>query len=438
MVKSFVLSAFVLILAGAAAEAVELPQFAEAEHLGVASCSSAQCHGAVVDESDSSRSPLLNEYRTWLRHDRHAQAWKVLGNETSQRIARNLGLGDPREADLCLDCHADNVPPGRRGERFQISDGVGCEACHGGAGPWIRSHTSPEAKHAENVANGMYPTDRAETRAALCVSCHLGNARKPLTHRLMAAGHPRTTFELDTFTHIQPAHFLPNERYRERKEVPSAVQLWAVGQAVAVQQYMAWLEHPTRSRDGAWPEFALYDCYSCHHSMGAQPLTPAASLGLRQGLPRLNEIRILLYGEALAAAGAADAERFERDLRRLNATLGSGGKATAGLAATLREHATRSVERFRAWDPEPPVLRRLLASLSSADKARYYRTYTSAEQVTMAAQAVVSTLARRADESETKPLQQSLDELFAATEQDERFRPETFGAALADLRAGVR
>ena len=121
-------------LAGATVEAAaQTPATPPADgvHLGVASCAGSTCHGAVQPLKGSS--VAQNEYITWSRKDKHAKAYAVLGEERSQRIAHNLGLADARTAQVCLDCHADNVPADRRGPQFQIADGVGCEACHGGA-----------------------------------------------------------------------------------------------------------------------------------------------------------------------------------------------------------------------------------------------------------------------------------------------------------------
>src|SRR5690606_8941710 len=119
--------------------AATLPQDGADTHRGVASCASAVCHGSIVPKTDGNA--LQNEYRTWTLHDMHARAYKVLLNDESKLIAKKLGLANAHEADVCLDCHADNVAAGKRGRRFQLSDGVGCEACHGGAERWIKSHT---------------------------------------------------------------------------------------------------------------------------------------------------------------------------------------------------------------------------------------------------------------------------------------------------------
>ena len=62
--------------------------------------------------------------------------------------------------------HATYVPEAQRGPRFKLSDGVGCESCHGPGGQFVSTHVQPTAQHAGNIAAGMYPTDR-ELLAAL-------------------------------------------------------------------------------------------------------------------------------------------------------------------------------------------------------------------------------------------------------------------------------
>ena len=69
-----------------------------------------------------------------------------------------------------------------------------------------RSPTSrPDATHADNVAHGLYPTNDPVAQARLCLSCHFGNKDKFVTHRMMGAGHPRISFELDTFAQTAAA-----------------------------------------------------------------------------------------------------------------------------------------------------------------------------------------------------------------------------------------
>ena len=244
-----------LLLTGAHAEDAALPQYGLDKHLGVASCAASTCHGAVQPWHD--QSILRNEYVVWSREDRHAKAYETLFTKESRRIARNLGLKAAHEADICLDCHADNIDPLKRGDRFQVADGVGCEACHGGAERWIDAHTDKDHSHTSNLELGLYPTDEPIQRAKLCLSCHFGNESKFVTHRIMGAGHPRLSFELDTFTQIQPAHFRVDDDYARRKQVSDSLQVWALGQAVALGEFLDALLDPQRGRDGLFPELVL-------------------------------------------------------------------------------------------------------------------------------------------------------------------------------------
>jgi hypothetical protein len=79
------------------------------------------------------------------------------------------------------------------------------------------------------VKRGLYPTDQPVAQARLCLSCHFGNRDKFVTHRMMGAGHPRMSFELDTFSQTQPPHFVADADWERRKGAYDGVRVWAVG-----------------------------------------------------------------------------------------------------------------------------------------------------------------------------------------------------------------
>jgi len=203
----------------------------DAKHLGVASCASSTCHGRVSTADDS---PIaLNEYFVWSKYDRHSEAYDVLENKHSRRIAANMGIEDAASAPECLTCHTDYVPAEQRGEQFHLSDGIGCEACHGGAEQWIDSHYGPDSSHEENLEHGMQPTEEPLFQARMCQSCHLGDTQRFVSHEMMAAGHPRLRFELDTWLANMPAHHVEDADYRRRKGAISHAERWAAGTAGA-------------------------------------------------------------------------------------------------------------------------------------------------------------------------------------------------------------
>ena len=155
-------------------------------YVGAAACSSNNCHGSVTPRLDSKRS-MQNEYVTWYKSDRHAKAYEALVGERALRIARLLGMVDasaapatwleqtPR-AERCLACHTLNVPAGLRAPKFNLEDGVSCEACHGPANAWLTKHTERGWDPAQSLGLGMLDTTDPGRAAETCLTCHLGTS----------------------------------------------------------------------------------------------------------------------------------------------------------------------------------------------------------------------------------------------------------------------
>jgi hypothetical protein len=416
------------------------PQHGAATHLGVASCATSTCHGAALPVEGGI--VLQNENTTWQTLDKHFTAFTVLSNDRSKRIARNLGLPDASKAKICLDCHADNVPAERRGQQFQLTDGVGCEACHGGAQDWIRIHTinDNETSHARNVAAGLYPTEDPRARAKLCLSCHFGDETKLVTHRLMGAGHPRLSFELDTFTAIEPAHYAVDDDYRERKRVANDVKVWAIGQAMALAQTLDAALNPQRNHRGLFPELVLFDCHACHRLMSQPRWQPRSSARLGPGDIPFNDANLVMLrlvartvspqlGEKVASRGRAFVEA-------------SDGTEEQWLAAAraLREVTLEAADVFEQHEFGEKDMRMLLDSLVSEGARGEYVNYVAAEQTTMAMGDILTAMkaAGWVGDEEYDRVKKQMDEVYAAVAQDEQYRPTAHLAALRRLQAAAR
>ena len=432
-----VLSAFsvlsVTLLYSPAASAQALPYEAKGKHLGVVNCANSLCHGSVSTWKDSH--VLQTEYVTWSRVDKHhTRALPVLQEERSQRIARNLGLKEPaHEARICLDCHAHNVPPQQRGERFKPSDGVSCEACHGPAEGWIQAHVAPGATHADNVKRGLYPTSDPVALARLCLSCHLGNKDKFVTHRMMGAGHPRMSFELDTFTQIGPAHFRIDADWQKRKGGWDGVRAWAIGQAVASQQLLELLRGP-RGRDGLFPELVLFDCHSCHHPM-ADKRNTAARTGAGGGFVRLNDSGLLMLRQIARRVAPNDAQAFAQQVDRLHKAVASGNDAIAQ-AGAAEKMIESMIPRIGAYRFTGEDVRAMLNGLIDDGLSGQYADYQSAEQAVMAMQSVAEFMGRQ-KLLRTPPLRPTMRRLLATVQHDEKYQPVEFQKALREFRASV-
>ncbi len=424
-----------LVAGAAVAQApATLPYQSPDKSMGVVNCANSICHGSVQPFKDST--VLQNEYVTWSRVDKHARAYRVLFSEQSQRIARNLGLKNPaHEEKVCLDCHAQNVPTSLRGERFKIEDGVSCEACHGPSGRWLKSHVENGATHEQNLANGLFPTGDAVQRARLCLSCHLGNADRFVSHRIMGAGHPRMSFELDTFTTVEPAHFKIDSDWEKRKQLWDGVKVWAIGQAIVVSEMMDILLDPKRGRDGLFPELVLFDCHACHHPMSDKRWAPRVA-GLGPGVVRLNDSSALMVRQIARVVDPALGERISATMTQLQQSVTGGGDA-AGQARALKADMADLVARLDKRAFGEAEMRAVLAGLVDDGLNGQYRDYAGAEQATMAIGSVANFMYQKGALKSARDINGGLAGLQAAVANDERYRPDQFVAALRSFRGTV-
>jgi hypothetical protein len=431
---SFVAS--LLAAAPACSSAQALPYETKAMNLGVVNCASSLCHGSPSQWKDSNI--LQNEYITWSRVDKHAtRAYQVLFEERSERIVRNLGLKQTaHETRVCIECHTYAPPVQWRGERFKLSDGVSCEACHGPAGPWIESHVAQGATHAGNVAHGLYPANEPLAQARLCLSCHFGNKDKLVTHRMMGAGHPRISFELETFALTEPAHFVIDADWQRRKGSWDSARVWAVGQALAAREILDVLADPRRSRDGLFPELVVFDCHACHHPMSQARWTPRA--GASPGRIRLNDANFLMLRQIARRTGTPDeANTFAQRVADLHRAVAGDGGDPGEAAQALRSSLDALTHAIAAHAFTNADLKAMLAGLAEDGARGEYRDYAGAEQATMAMAGLLGYLGRRGELTDFRGANAALDRLYDAVKDDEDYRADRFRAAVEALARTV-
>lgn len=416
------------------AQAQTLPDQSRDRTLGVVSCSSSLCHGSV---SGWSGSPVnQNEYVVWSRLDKHARAQALLLNDLSRRMAANLGLPQPaHESKVCLDCHAHNpAVAATASPAHSVADGVGCEACHGPAERWIAAHTEPGATHQSNVSKGLYPTAQPLARAKLCLSCHFGSSEKYVTHRMMAAGHPRISFEMETFTSLQPAHFNADADYVERKGRSDGVEVWAIGQAVAVSTQIDILLHPQRGRDGIFPELTLFDCHACHHPMSDKRWKPVGSFGksISPGLVRLNDSSLLMLNLVLRQTDPALAGRLSVAVAQLNQAMAGQGMVQER-ALALKAVADEAARKISASGTRTK-LQTIALTLIDDGLAGSFSDYAGAEQATMALGSLVNNMHKLGQLKSVAAVNKGLADLRSTLLRDEAYKPAEFVARLRAFR----
>jgi Cytochrome c554 and c-prime len=401
------------------------------KHLGVASCASGVCHGKSAQSKDrpapsglctpkKEQDVALREYLVWQQCDRHSAAYNRLKEAPAQRIAEKLGLANAWGAKICLDCHSDTAPGDKAGPKFRRTDGVGCEACHGGSEKWIEVHKDPKTSHAENVRLGMYPSDQPLQRAQLCLSCHLGTKDKYATHVILGAGHPRLSFELEAFTANQPKHYVVDADYVARKGTIAGMNLWVTGQLENAERYLTLLQSPLLTASGMVPELAFYDCFGCHHPTDSMRWSrERAGPGVNPGTLRLQKQNLLML-QALAAvvapAGAAELAAATDQLVR-------AGQVDPG---TLRGAAQQMLERLRTYDVwstrvysqvEVANVRKTLVRFAADDKTS---DFAAAEQVVLGVESLSHTL------NDYERRTAALDALYDKVKSGANFNPAQF------------
>lgn len=367
------------------AEHMVLPQQEEQKHLGVATCASSTCHGSLQPLENTR--VLQNEFVTWSRLDPHSRGMQTLRNEASQRIAHNLGLEQPaHRSKICMDCHLDNPPPEARGRKFTHSDGVGCEACHGGSENWLKSHTNKDQSVKDNVKRGMYPTANPVARAELCLSCHMGTKDKLASHQIMGAGHPRLSFELQTFTEIQPAHFRVDDDYKARKKGSDPIQVWIAGVYHNAATWLDLMASDWLNPSSVYPELAFFDCHACHDSMSNTTWKPRSSKPLPPGTIRIADSHIMMVW---ALTSHLQPERHEA----LVSWLHDIHQASISTVAELKQQASKGLTLLSELQKHQTGLslsddqrRALLERIAHGGKTGLFDDYAAAEQAAFAVQ----------------------------------------------------
>jgi hypothetical protein len=416
-------------------------------HEGVATCAGSTCHSRPAASGLVVRQ---NELITWQdphsEAGAHSRAWRVLTQPRGEAIAQRLGIGPAEKAPACLACHADPAPAAQRGARFQISDGVGCEACHGGAGGWIASHYAVGATHAANVEKGMIALDDPKTRASRCLDCHFGGASENqfVSHRLMAAGHPQIAFELDLFTALQKHHDVDADYVSRHKVVAGPVKTWAVGQAMALDRMLT-LYGP-RTPGGVFPEFVFFDCQSCHRTFSSddpkwRPVSePNPARPIPVGTPPFNDANMIMLSAAAKVAAPALAGKLDAESRAFHEALAQNGGVARERATALAATSRSLADAFARHDFNRAETLAIFQGLLTGETAKRYTDYSGAYQAVMATDTLLNGLVADGalDRAQAARVRPDLDRAYQAVRDPNGFHPVVARAALQAVADKVR
>ena len=414
--------------------------------VGVATCGGTTCHGRSEANGKIVRQ---DELMIWQDESSptgaHSRAWRVLTEPRSRAIAARLGIGEAASAPMCLGCHA-TPANGARGPRFQTSDGVGCESCHGAASGWLASHYAVGANHAQNVARGLVPLDNPRARAGQCLDCHFGSADDGqfVTHRIMAAGHPRISFELDLFSTLQQHHNEDGD-YAQRKGRSNGVQTWAVGQAMALERSLSLFAEPKRGTEGVFPEFYFFDCHTCHRPISDNPGFRPTGIDnparpIPSGMPAYNDENMIMLSAAARVAAPSLAQRFDRDSRAFHQAMGRDRASAVRAAAVLRDSARALGGAFAGATMGREQTFAIIDTITGNAVSERFTDYAGSVQAVMATDTLLSSLVNSGGVAagSVNSIRADINAAYGAVRDPNAYRPRDFRASLGRAAAAIK
>ncbi len=314
---------------------------------GTAAC--VDCHNKEKPREDADYPPLCRctEFGIWEKGDKHKSAYLVLEGDRGKQMAQLLGSDvDVTKPEAgCINCHGVSTGDAKR-DRFKLSDGVSCVVCHGPYEEWVDVHGSAlaskrdqwRAKTREEKEQlwGMTDLWNPGKRAKLCLSCHVGNAaeNKVVTHQMYAAGHPPLPgVEVSTFSDLMPRHWqfqsAKPPKVREILQFDETrmeqAELVLVSAAATLRESMTLIAD--KAKEVSSPQgqrglldFALFDCYACHHDLkpgDKQQASPRAQRGYDvipgRPMPRPWPTALIEVGVRHASADPAEAQKHRAE-----------------------------------------------------------------------------------------------------------------------------
>lgn len=404
---------------------------------GVATCAGSTCHGRIEGDGKVVRQDELMYWQEpSSRGGAHSRAHAVLDTPRGNAITAALGLGPAGSAGACLGCHA--TPAGERGDRFQVSDGVGCESCHGASSGWLASHYAVGATHAANVANGLIPLENPKARANVCLDCHFGSAKPGqfVSHAMMAAGHPRVAFELDLFSSLQQ-HWNEDADYAQRKGRTDSVRMWAVGQAEAVRRQTSLFANATFGTEGLFPQLYFYDCHSCHRAIDDNPArkrTFEANPGrpIPFGNPPFNDENMIMLSAVAQVLAPAQAARYDTAARGFHAAMGQGRSQAVTAAQQLGAAAGALSDAMAGQSYGGDTAFRVVSAIAGRTITPRFTDYTGSAQAVMALDTLLNAMVRegRVTVGAAAGIRANINRAYGAVETPTSYNPAAFRASL--------
>jgi hypothetical protein len=251
-----------------------------------------------------------------------------------------------------------------------------------------------------------------------------------VNHNLYGAGHPRLSFELDTFGVLQPKHWVVDEDYEKRKGPYHPLTAWMTGQLHHAESTIEALKSPTRSKNGMFPELSLFDCFSCHHSLTEDQWKKRSYNGA-PGQLKLNLPSLIVLREATSGLNKDVSDELSAHIATLHTTYKNDGapEAIDALNSILTTKVQPLVDKLAS---DPVTATHVLKALANFAANHPWPTYELAEQLGMGMQAAIASSPELA-----KLYGVEIKELFGTLKSSKAFTAEKFTTAAKKLQRSV-
>ena len=411
--------------------------------VGTQTCGSSTCHNSAIVWPNSA--VKQNEYAKWKIHDPHRNATTTLLSPKAKDIASKLGIPSAISSNTCLDCHAFNVPNAKRktpiSAHTKIENGIACEACHGPGENWIGVHTAGLYFYEANIKAGMFPTADASARTQLCMSCHIGSEDKLVTHRMLAAGHPRPTFEVNFYTWFSAhemtgreyySHFEVDSDYRQRKPLPYGLKVWAIGQVEQAKHTLDLILSP-KLNAGLVPELSLYNCDSCHRQISH------TEAGNSPGYPRINMSNLYFVSIIGKIISPDVAKRLQQKIARIQNSVTISQAALITESKSIQTDIEQLLPMINAHVFTTQDRIKIIDLITSPNTQSQFIQFQTAEQALLATASIVDELYRKSEISKQQfeDAQTILNQTFTHIDSGPSYSPDMVRTAFARIRSLV-
>jgi hypothetical protein len=293
----------------------------------------------------------------------------------------------------------------------------------------------------------MVPLDNPRARAAKCLDCHFGSADPGqfVNHRIMAAGHPRISFELDLFSTLQQ-HHNEDADYVARKGRTNSAQVWAIGQAMALDRALSLFSNPARGTEGMFPEFYFFDCHTCHRRISDNPAFEPTEVSnparqIPRGMPAFNDENMIMLAAAARVISPQLAQRFDSDSRAFHQTIATMNRGAAvAAAARLRESALALSTAFARTPFRREQVFQIIDSITSNAIEVRYTDYAGSVQAVMATDTLLSSLVNSGEvrSQSAQAIRIDINAAYRAVRDPNSYDPREFQASLGRAASAIR